>query len=171
MAEGQSGTRETPGADVDMVDGDRSEVLSVLARGAVIAVVGGFVGTAVMTLVLVAANAVTEFRFAVFSTLSETVGVPESAFVGFVLFYAAGTFAWPLLFVTIGQFLPGSRDAIRGAFFAFVLWTGFVLAFVPPVSGMALVVYAAATLLAHVAYGTTMGLVFDRYGDHHPDLV
>lgn len=168
MAGGASGAR---GERIDIADGERREVASVLVRRAAVGAAGGFVGTAVLTLVLFAANAVTEFRFAVFATLSAIVGVPESAFVGFVLFFAGGTLAWPLLFVTIGQFLPGDREAVQGGVFAAILWTGFVLAFMPPVSGTALVVYVVATLLAHVAYGVTMGLMFERYAGHAPDLV
>jgi hypothetical protein len=80
---------------------------------------------------------------------------------------------WPLLFASIGRYLPGDTFALQGLPFGFVLWTGFVLAFVEGVPGdtFSLALYAVLTLIAHFAYGFTLGAVFDYLSDRPDTLV
>ncbi|MFB6142489.1 MAG: DUF6789 family protein [Halorientalis sp.] len=80
---------------------------------------------------------------------------------------------WPLLFASIGSYLPGDTFALKGIPYGFVLWTGFVLAFSEGVGGgtTTLALYAVLTLIAHFAYGFTLGSVFDYLSDRPETLV
>lgn len=137
------------------------------------AVVAGFVATTAMTLVLFIADGLSAFQLQIFQEVAVFVGIPENIFLGFVLFYAAGSVAWPLIFISLGRFLPGRTDAIKGMVFSLVLWFSFLLAFTDPpqLGSNALIPYVVLTLLAHLAYGFTLGAVFDYLGDHQVDLV
>jgi len=130
------------------------------------AVSAGFTGTAVMTALLVAADAVTAFDVRPFERIAAFVGIQNLA-LGFLVFVLLGTVAWSFLFITIGQYLPGERDAVRGMVFSVVLWTGFVTAFSGGVASADLPIYAAFTLFVHLAYGFTLGSVYQRLADHN----
>lgn len=125
----------------------------------------GFTGTAVMTALLVAADAITPFDVRPFEAVASFVGIQDLA-LGFFVFVLLGTVAWSFIFITIGQYLPGERDAVRGMVFSVVLWTGFVTAFSGSVAPGDLPVYAAFTLFVHLAYGFTLGAVYERLADH-----
>lgn len=125
----------------------------------------GFAGTAVMTGLLVGANALTPFAIQPFESVASFVGLQDVA-LGFLVFVLLGTVAWSFVFITIGQYLPGEHDAVRGMVFSVVLWTGFMTAFSGSVAAADLPVYAAFTLFVHLAYGFTLGAVYDRIADH-----
>lgn len=129
------------------------------------AIAAGLAGTAVMTALLLAADAVTAFDMRPFEAVASFVGIRDVA-LGFLVFAALGTVAWSFCFVTIGQYLPGGHDAVRGMVFSVVLWTGFVTAFSPTVPAADVPTYAAFTLLVHLAYGLTLGGVYSVLGDH-----
>jgi len=126
-----------------------------------------------MTVVLLIAESLGVFEREAFSLLTELVGletvVPPILF-GYLVFLGGGMFPWPLLFASLKEYLPGQRDPISGAFFGFAIWTGFVLGFYTGQSGLALAGYAVLTLLAHVAYGVGLGLVFE-YFSTRPDSI
>lgn len=134
---------------------------------------GGLVGTALMTVVLLVAQSLGAFSVSSFAILTEMLGlenyVPPVLF-GYLLFLLGGMFPWPLLFASLKEFLPGGRDSIKGAFFGAAIWTGFVMAFHSDEAGTALVGYVVLTLLAHVAYGFGLGLVFN-YLATRPDSI
>jgi hypothetical protein len=91
--------------------------------------------------------------------------------IGYLLFLAGGMVTWPLLFASIGRYLPGETWARQGAFFGFILWTGFVLAFYTGYTGFELAVYVLVTFLGHLAYGFCLGAVFDYLGGREEPLV
>lgn len=134
-------------------------------------VAGGVAGTTAMTLVLFIADAFTGFQIRPFQAIAAMVGTPDDVLVGFLLFFGAGAIAWPLLFVSFSEFLPGERGAVKGMVFATVLWTSFALAFSPALTLPGLVLYLAFTWVAHLVYGGILGEVYGRIADHDTDFV
>lgn len=125
-------------------------------------IAGGIVGTMLMTGVLFIVNATLTPRIDVFGTLAELAGVGDAPGVGLALFFGAGMFAWPLLFVTLGAYLPGSTRPQQGIVFAAVLWTGFITAFYSRYAGFDLVVFVVFSVVTHLAYGWVLGFVSAR---------
>lgn len=134
-------------------------------------VAGGFAGTAAMLVFLFVADAVSGFQIRSIEAIALIVGAPGNFALGLLLFAAAGVVVWPLLFVSLVQFLPGGSDAVRGAVFASVLWLSFAFAFGSGLGGVALALYLAFTLLAHWLYGLVLGAVYDRLAEHATGVV
>jgi hypothetical protein len=152
-------------------------VLAGILADGLIGALGGFVGTAIMTVVLLVGAAVGAFEMASFSTTAELIGLdavlgPDVLLAaGYLIFLGGGMTTWPLLFASLKDYLPGETYAKSGLAYGFVLWTGFVLAFNTGYPGATLALYAAVTLLAHLAYGFGMGSVFDYLGERPETLV
>ena len=142
-----------------------------MVNDALSGIAGGIAGTAAMTVFLFIADAFSGFRIRSFETIALLVGIPNNLLFGFLLFAAAGTIAWPLLFVALVQYLPGGRDEIRGAVFATVLWISFALAFSSGLGGVSLVLYLVFTLVAHWVYGLILGGVYGRLADRRTSVV
>jgi hypothetical protein len=141
-----------------------------------IGALGGLVGTGALTVGLLIARSLGAFDVNQFSTLAELTGLsvlfePNPAAVGYVLFLLVGMVMWPLLFASIGSYLPGKKYATKGLPFGFVLWTGFAPAFYDGYTGLTMVLYLVLTLGAHFAYGFSLGAVFDYLGDRPETLV
>jgi hypothetical protein len=148
-------------------------VVGIVADG-VVGAAGGLVGVAMMTVVLVIAEQFGAFSRQSFADLAELVGlggyVPEVTF-GFLIFLAGGMVPWPLLFASLREYLPGESWPVNGLFFGTALWTGFVGAFYPGVTGFALALYLAFSLVAHWVYGVSLGLVFSYLSERPETLV
>lgn len=125
-------------------------------------IAGGIVGTMLMTGVLFLVNATLTPGIDVFGTLAELAGVGNAPALGIGLFFGAGMLAWPLLFVTLGAYLPGATKPKQGIVFAAVLWTGFITAFYSRYAGFDLVVFFVFSIVTHVAYGWVLGFVSAR---------
>lgn len=145
------------------------EDIAAIVRDGIIGAAGGFVGTAMMTVVFLVAQALGAFDFEAFADIAELVGL-DAVFdqdmmiaAGYFIFLAGGMVPWPLLYASVERYLPGPTLPWRGVSFGFVLWTGFVLAFYAGQVGDTLYVYATLTLLAHFAYGFGLGLVFEYF--------
>ena len=134
-------------------------------------VAGGLAGTAAMTVLLFVADVASGFEIRSFETIAALVGIPGNLLFGYLLFAAAGVIAWPLLFVSLVQYLPGGRDEIRGAVFATVLWISFAMAFGSGLGGVSLALYLVFTLVAHWVYGLILGGVYGRFADHRTGVV
>jgi len=154
------------------------DTLTGIVTDGLIGAAGGMAGIAAMSVGLFIASSLGVFDFQAFAVLAELTGavviVPGNTLAaGYLIFLASGMVAWPLLLASIGRYLPGDRFAIRGFTYGFVLWTGFVLAFAEgvPVNMVSLVLYAVLTLLANLAYGFTLGAVFDYLSDRPETLV
>lgn len=173
------GASEDLGHEVgsEVADADYDRLSGILVDG-IVGGVGGLIGTAAMTVGLLVAQSLGAFDMAAFTLLAELTGLaavsPVNALaLGYVIFLFGGMVLWPLLFVSAGTYLPGRRFATKGIPFGFVIWTGFVLAFAPAVGGGTLAtyaLYAVLTLLAHFAYGFSLGAVFD-YLSERPDTL
>lgn len=164
--------------DVDPLgtaDYDSDSMTGIVFDG-VIGAVSGAVGTAMMTVVLLIGASLGGFEMASLSMVVDLIGLSAvapsySLVIGYLLFLAGGMVTWPLLFASIGRYLPGETWARQGAFFGFILWTGFVLAFYTGYAGIDLAVYVTTTLLGHLAYGFCLGAVIDYLGGRERPLV
>jgi cytochrome c oxidase subunit 1 len=132
-------------------------------RGAVTAGAAGLAGTAAMAPFLLLASLVGALDPAAFAGLAEIVGLGPSLPLGLVIFVGGGATTFPLLFLTLGPYLPGRTVALRGLVFATVVWTGFVPGYYGGQSGVLLAVFLLVSLAAHWAYGTVLGLLVGRY--------
>ncbi|MFC6961259.1 DUF6789 family protein [Halocatena marina] len=125
------------------------------------AIAGGIAGTAILSLLMILLEVQTRSQVHIFDAIARFVGLPNNILIGFVLFVAAGVFAWPLLFIALEPYIPRGPDpAARGIVFAFVLWLAFVIAGRGSIGWPLIIVYAGLTLLAHLAYGFTLGAVY-----------
>ncbi|WP_227356957.1 DUF6789 family protein [Haladaptatus salinisoli] len=152
------------------------DTLTGIVVDGLIGAVGGLVGTAAMTAVLLVAATIGAFDLNSFTTLAELTGTDvllpgNPAAVGYLIFLAGGMVTWPLLFASIGSYLPGEKYATKGVPYGFVLWTGFSLAFYEGYVGTSLVLYLLLTLLGHFAYGFALGAVFDYLSKRPTTLV
>lgn len=131
------------------------------------AVVGGAVGTAVMSVVLAMIEVEARYAIGIFEAIARFVRVPGNPALGFVIYALAGTFAWPLLFLSLEQYVPLDLDpAVAGMLMGTVLWFAFAFIGRGDISGSLLLVYLPFTLLAHLAYGFTLGAVYARFADN-----
>lgn len=127
------------------------------------AIAGGIAGTALMSLLFLLLQAQTRSQIPMFDVIARFAGFPDEPALGFAIFILVGAIAWPLLFVAVLQYIPGGPDpAARGVVFAGVLWVFFVVTGRGNIGGALLVIYIGFTLLAHMAYGFTLGAVYQR---------
>jgi hypothetical protein len=125
-------------------------------------VAGGVAGTALLSLLLFILDVETRSAVGIFEAIARFVGVSGQPVLGFALFVLAGILAWPLLFMAVEPYIPRSDPAAKGAIFAIPLWAAFVFISRGDMTGPLFVVYASFTLLAHLAYGFTLGAVSHR---------
>ncbi|MFQ3320094.1 MAG: hypothetical protein ACI80F_002170 [Natronomonas sp.] len=154
---------------------DRSEMVNIVFDG-IIGAVSGAVGVASMTVVLLVAASLGGFEMSSLAMVVELTGIGQLApthtvALGYLLFLAGGMVTWPLLFASIGRYLPGETNARQGAFFGFILWSGFVLAFYTGYTGAELAVYVVFTLIAHLVYGFCLGAVIEYLGGREEPIV
>ncbi|QLK26094.1 cbb3-type cytochrome c oxidase subunit I [Natrinema zhouii] len=128
-------------------------VARTVASDAGIGAIGGFVGSLLMTAVLLVAVGLGVFDLESFATLATFVGLPANLALGYGLFLVGGMTVWPLLFLSLGEYLPGELTFITGLWYATVIASGFALAFFTGQSGLELVTYLIFVLLAHWIYG------------------
>lgn len=134
---------------------DDFEAITVREVGG--AVVAGTVGTSWVTLALYLLDVVYAGELNVFGQLAAMAGGGGNELLGFVLFFVAGSLAWPLIYVTLGAYLPGSTRVRQGILFGLLLWVGFAIAFSGPQIGIHPLVLVVVSLLAHVVYGAILG--------------
>ncbi len=128
------------------------------------AVLGGAVGTAVMSMVLAMIEVEARYAIGIFEAIARFARVPGEPALGFVIYALVGTVAWPLLFLSLEQYVPLDLDpAVAGMLMGTVLWTAFAFIGRGDIGGPLLLVYLSFTLLAHLAYGFTLGAVYARF--------
>lgn len=127
------------------------------------AVVGGAVGTTVMSVVLAMVEVEARYAIGVFDAIARFVRVPGNPALGFLIYALVGTLVWPLLFLSLESYVPLDLDpAVAGMVMGSVLWFPFAVVGRGDMAGPLLLVYLAFTLLAHLAYGFTLGAVYAR---------
>ncbi|WP_455449772.1 DUF6789 family protein [Natrinema thermotolerans] len=114
---------------------------------------GGFVGTMLLTGTLLVAVALGSFDLEAFATLATFIGLPANLALGYGLFLLGGMTVWPLLFLSLGEYLPGELTLVTGLWYATVIASGFALAFYTGQSGLELVTYVLFVIVAHWVYG------------------
>jgi cytochrome c oxidase subunit 1 len=132
-------------------------------RGAAAAGAAGLAGTAAMAPFLVLASLVGALDLAAFAGLAEIVGLGPSVPLGLIILVGGGATTFPLLFLTLGPYLPGRTVGLKGLVFATVVWTGFVPGYYAGRSGVLLAVFLLLSLAAHWAYGTVLGVLVGRH--------
>lgn len=174
MAQNDTNSTDVAG---DIVDAEPEfDRLAGIVTDGVVGALGGAVGTAVATVGLLIATSLGAFEFAAFIILADLTGLGvilplDPVAIGYLLFLLGGMVTWPLLFASAGRYLPGRRFALKGVTFGFVMWTGFAPAFHGAWAKGSLPLYLLLTLGAHVAYGFTLGAVFDYLSDRPDTLV
>ncbi len=129
----------------------------------------GLLSTAAMLFIFLVAEAETRFNLGVPAAVAKFVGMPEQLYLGFFVFVFAGIVVWPLLFAAIDdslRMIPGGEDVgIRGIVFALLLWVAFLVLGSAglQLAGPFLVLYLVFTLLAHLAYGYSLGILYARF--------
>ncbi len=99
-----------------------------------------------------------------FSEFANIVGYGLDFVGGVAIFVAGGVTVLPLLFITLGNYLPPAGSVpLRGVTYGTIVWTGFVIAFYTGQTGAALAIYIVMTLVNHWVYGAVLGLVYTRY--------
>ena len=157
-------------ADVTRTDDNLSNIFTDAGVG----VVAGAAGTALMTLILYSA-----FRAGAAGGSIERLGslvyldaVLPQPLAGFVTFAVGGIFFWPLVFASLEPRIPGDDRTVKGALFAMILWTGFLVGFFRTDAGSSFALYALYTGAAHLIYGVALGGVFGRFvSDEHEERV
>lgn len=125
------------------------------------AIVGGTVGTGLMSLFFVMMEAQTRYVAGIFGALARFVRLPGRLYFGFLIFAFAGIIVWPLLFVALEDYIPYSADpAVKGMILGGVLWVPFVITGRGSLGWPVVLVYISVSLLAHLAYGFTLGAVY-----------
>ncbi|WP_336344485.1 DUF6789 family protein [Halalkalicoccus ordinarius] len=90
------------------------------------------------------------------------LGFEPSVTTGLLLFFLGGITVLPLLFLVVGAFLPPEKPRyLRGAAFATIFWTGFLIAFWPGGGILTIGVFVVVSLVSHWIYGTTLGYALD----------
>lgn len=121
-----------------------------------------------MTVALLIVDVETRSRLSLFEVLARFFGMPGQVGRGLLIFLFFGIVVWPLLFALLYPYLPPQQDpAVKGMVLATVLWMGFVLIGTTQINVALILFYLVVTLLTHLVYGFTLGLV---YGWTEPTL-
>ena len=123
--------------------------------------ISGLVSTIVMSVTLLMVDVQTRARFSLFDALARLFGVPGRAGLGFLVFVLFGVVVWPIVFAAVEPYIPSRGDAaVAGMIFATILWLAFFLIGTTEIGILTLPFYVAVTLLTHLVYGFTLGLVY-----------
>lgn len=129
-----------------------------------VASLSGLVGMIAMQPIFGVATVIGVLDPVAFSGFANIVGYGLDFWGGVAIFVAGGMTVLPLLFITLGNYLPPATSVpLRGVTYGTIVWTGFVIAFYTGQTGVALVVYLVMTLVNHWVYGAVLGSVYTRY--------
>jgi hypothetical protein len=127
------------------------------------AVVGGVVGTLVLGFFLLVLDTQARGAVSVAAVIGRFLGIAGQPLVAIALFAVLTVVGWPALFVAVEEYLPlGPDPAARGVVFAAVIAVVFVVVGRGAIAGPILVIYVGFSVLAHLAYGFTLGSVYGR---------
>ena len=121
----------------------------------------GVIATTVMIFALLIIDVETRSKLSLFEALARFFGVSGHVGLGVILFLVFGILVWPVVFVYVNGYLPPENDpAVKGMLFATVLWIAFILIGSAQMDVILVLFYLVVTLLAHLAYGFTLGLLY-----------
>ena len=119
MAEGDTADPVDSGIATTETEPELGTLAGIVTDG-IIGAVGGFAGTALMTVVFLVASTLGGFDLASFATTAELVGA-EAVFgadllvpIGYVIFLGGGMTTWPLLFASMA--LPTDPVSVLALF-------------------------------------------------------
>ena len=124
------------------------------------AAVGGLAGTIAMGTLLFLLEVQMRARLLLFDAVARFFQVPGRADFGVILAGLFGVVVWPPIFAAVEPYLPPEDPAVSGMVFAAGLWVAFVALATTEVTVVLLPLYLTVTLLAHLAYGFTLGWVY-----------
>jgi hypothetical protein len=131
------------------------------------AILGGAVGTAVLSVVLAMLEVEARYAIDIFGAIARFVRVPGNPALGFAIYAFVGTVVWPLLFLSLERYVPLDLDpAIAGMLLGSVLWFAFAFIGKGEMNTGLLLVYLTFTWVAHLAYGFSMGAVYAPLSDY-----
>lgn len=114
-----------------------------------------------MIVALLIVDVETRSKLSLFPALAWFFGMPGQVGRGLLIFVFFGIVVWPLLFALLYPYLPPQQDSVvKGMVLATVLWMGFVLLGTNQINVTLVLFYLVVTLLTHLAYGFTLGLVY-----------
>ncbi|XVH31759.1 DUF6789 family protein [Haloferacaceae archaeon DSL9] len=126
-----------------------------------IAAVAGLAGMLAMMPIFWVAYIVGAIELSAFAGLATIVNLGPSFPIGLFIFIGGGMTTLPLLFITLGNYLPPAESIpLRGVTFATIMWAGFSVAFYTAQTGATFAIYLALTLIAHWVYGYVLGYVY-----------
>jgi len=129
-----------------------------------VAALAGLAGMIAMQPIFGVATVIGVLDPVAFSGFANIVGYGLNFWGGVAIFVLGGITVLPLLFITLGNYLPPATSVpLRGVTYGSIIWPGFVLAFYTGQSGPALVIFLAMTLVNHWIYGAVLGSVYTRY--------
>jgi len=129
-----------------------------------VAALAGLAGMAAMQPIFGVATVIGVLDPIAFSGFANIVGYGLSFWGGVAIFVLGGVTVLPLLFITLGNYLPPATSVpLRGVTYGTIVWTGFALAFYTGQTGPAVVIYLVMTLVNHWIYGAVLGMVYTRY--------
>jgi hypothetical protein len=130
------------------------------------AIVGGAVGTAVMSVILVIIEVEARYAIGIFEAIARFMRVPAEPVLGFLIYALLGTVAWPLLFLSLEPYVPATLDpAVAGMGLGALLWVAFAVIGRGGMGPALLLLYLTFTLAAHLAYGFTLGAVYAQLSE------
>jgi hypothetical protein len=122
-----------------------------------------------MLFIFLVAEAESRFNLGVPAAIAKFVRMPGDLYLGFAVFVFAGVVVWPLLFAAIEdrfKVISGADDiGVRGILFALLLWFAFLgLGSAGlQLEGAFFFLYIVFSLLAHLAYGYSLGVFYGRF--------
>ncbi|WP_247000644.1 DUF6789 family protein [Halosolutus gelatinilyticus] len=143
-------------------------VARTVVSDASVGAIGGLIGTLLMSGALAVAVLLGVFDLDSFAGLATLVGFPSNVALGYAVFLVGGMTVWPLLFLALGEYLPGELTLVTGLWYATVAASGFAIAFHTTQTGLELVAYLVFVLLAHWIYGLGLAGTIEYLGGRRP---
>jgi cytochrome c oxidase subunit 1 len=134
--------------------------LSDIGSNALAGGAGGIAGTIATLAILYLANLIGIFEISALGSFADFGLGPGRFWLGLLLFVGGGLLIWPNFYVALVEYLPGEELWRSGLTHSTILWTGFVLIAYTGQTGLQLVGYVIATLVAHWAYGLLLAGAF-----------
>jgi len=141
---------------------ERGEPITLRTIGSSIA--GGIAGVAVMSPVIAGIPILLDiFRLESLALFAEFVIADANAILGIAFFVAGGAIVLPLFFVVTATFVPPREPRyMRGATISSLFWVSFAYIFWPGGGAFVNAVFVVVTIIGHLIYGITLGLVMER---------
>ncbi len=131
---------------------------------------GGLVGVTIMSVILAMIEVEARYVIGIFDAIARFARVPGEPAIGFVLYALVGIVVWPLLFLSLKPYVPLELDpAEAGMLFGAGLWVPFAVIGRGDMAGGLLLLYLSFTLVAHLAYGFSLGAVYAHLADVRPE--